>query len=61
MIPGLNLLLPGPSDVARQQKIVDFHGQTFQERIEAVVTDEAFLILMGVGGSLVAINLLTKR
>ena len=40
---------------------VGFHGQTLQERIEAVVTDEAFLILMGIGGSLVAINLLTKR
>jgi hypothetical protein len=67
MIPGINLLFPpsnspgASNSLIVQQKLNSSPGQSMEETVWGIVSDEAFLILMGIGGSLVTINLLTKR
>jgi hypothetical protein len=72
MIPVVNLLVPPAGNPGPQQpqepvtQVIHSVGstgpkQTNGELIQAVVTDEAFLILMAIGGCLVTINLLTAK
>ena len=72
MIPVVGMFVPpagnpgGPQQA--QEAVMQVHSlghagpkQDTGEFIQAIVTDEAFLILMAIGGSLVTINLLTAK